>query len=138
MNGQRHVVVFRTKFRVQMNKADNEASNRAVDSLINFETVKVRVYDCCLSRSSDSAVFVQYFNNEAHEIARYDKTLSEYETASIKTQTSLAMLKYVSMSIGQRQAIDRPFISVSVKMRSSAWVSPASCCSLQVVSPTDR
>ena len=34
--------VFRTKFRVQMNKADNEAGNRAVDSLINFETVKVK------------------------------------------------------------------------------------------------
>ena len=33
---------FRTKFRVQMNKADNEAGNRAIDSLINFETVKVK------------------------------------------------------------------------------------------------
>lgn len=33
---------FRTKFRVQMNKADSEAGNRAVDSLINFETVKVK------------------------------------------------------------------------------------------------
>ena len=40
----REMLLFRTKFRVQMNKADNEASNRAVDSLINFETVKVRVY----------------------------------------------------------------------------------------------
>jgi ABC-type transport system involved in Fe-S cluster assembly fused permease/ATPase subunit len=59
-----------------MNKADNEAGNRAIDSLINFETVK-------------------YFNNEAHELERYDKTLSEYESASIKTQTSLAMLKFV-------------------------------------------
>ncbi|CAF4157216.1 unnamed protein product [Rotaria sp. Silwood2] len=69
------ITQWRTKFRVQMNKADNEASNRAIDSLINFETVK-------------------YFNNEAHELDRYDKTLSEYETASIKTQTSLAMLNF--------------------------------------------
>jgi len=69
------VTQWRTKFRVQMNKADSEAGNRAVDSLINFETVK-------------------YFNNEQHELERYDKTLSEYETASIKTQTSLAMLNF--------------------------------------------
>ncbi|CAF0956811.1 unnamed protein product [Rotaria magnacalcarata] len=69
------ITQWRTKFRVQMNKADNEASNRSLDSLINFETVK-------------------YFNNEAHEIERYDKTLSEYELASIKTQTSLAMLNF--------------------------------------------
>ncbi|CAF1128071.1 unnamed protein product [Adineta ricciae] len=69
------VTQWRTKFRVQMNRADNEAGNRAVDSLINFETVK-------------------YFNNEAHELDRYDKTLSEYESASIKTQTSLAMLNF--------------------------------------------
>ncbi|CAF0894953.1 unnamed protein product [Adineta steineri] len=69
------VTQWRTKFRVQMNKADSEAGNRAVDSMINFETVK-------------------YFNNEAHELERYDKTLSEYETASIKTQTSLAMLNF--------------------------------------------
>ncbi|CAF3441818.1 unnamed protein product [Rotaria sp. Silwood1] len=69
------ITQWRTKFRVQMNKADNDASNRAIDSLINFETVK-------------------YFNNEAHELERYDETLSEYETASIKTQTSLAMLNF--------------------------------------------
>jgi len=36
-------LIFRTKFRVQMNKADNEAGNRAIDSLINFETVKVQI-----------------------------------------------------------------------------------------------
>ncbi len=36
--------IYRTKFRVQMNKADNEAGNRAIDSLINFETVKVHLF----------------------------------------------------------------------------------------------
>ncbi|CAF1494631.1 unnamed protein product [Didymodactylos carnosus] len=69
------VTQWRTKFRADMNKADNEAGNKAIDSLINFETVK-------------------YFNNEAHELERYDKTLSQYEVASIKTQTSLAMLNF--------------------------------------------
>ncbi|CAF0764189.1 unnamed protein product [Didymodactylos carnosus] len=69
------VTQWRTKFRVNMNKADNEAGNKAIDSLINFETVK-------------------YFNNEEHEIERYGKVLSQYEIASIKTQTSLAMLNF--------------------------------------------
>ncbi len=44
---------WRTKFRQAMNKAESEASSRALDSLINWETVK-------------------YFGNEAHELARYD------------------------------------------------------------------
>lgn len=38
---------------------------------------------------------MKYFNNEAHEVKRYDETLAQYETASIKTQTSLALLKSV-------------------------------------------
>lgn len=36
--------MFRTHFRVEMNKAENEAGNKAVDSLINYETVKVRLF----------------------------------------------------------------------------------------------
>lgn len=58
-----------------MNKAENEAGNKAVDSLINFETVK-------------------YFNNEKYEANRYDKVLQKYEDASLKTSTSLAMLNF--------------------------------------------
>lgn len=56
---------FRTKFRVQMNQADQEAGNRAIDSLINYETVK-------------------YFNNEKYEASRYDSLLgvSRYEYLS--------------------------------------------------------
>ena len=79
-----------------MNKADNEAGNRAIDSLINFETVKVEIlfYENFF-KYFVYFYFIQYFNNEAHEIKRYDETLSEYESASIKTQTSLAMLKFV-------------------------------------------
>ncbi|KXJ90152.1 iron-sulfur clusters transporter atm1 [Microdochium bolleyi] len=64
---------WRTKFRRQANAADNRASTLAVDSLINYETVK-------------------YFNNEKFEVARYDKALQDYEKSSIKIQTSLALL----------------------------------------------
>jgi len=69
------VTQWRTQFRVNMNKADNEAGNKAVDSLINYETVK-------------------YFNNEDYEASVYDKSLKNYETASLKTSTSLALLNF--------------------------------------------
>jgi len=69
------VTQWRTQFRVNMNKADNEAGNKAIDSLINFETVK-------------------YFNNEEYEANIYDKSLEKYEAASLKTSTSLALLNF--------------------------------------------
>merc|ERR1719273_914302 len=58
-----------------MNRADNEAGNKAIDSLINFETVK-------------------YFNNEEYEAQQYDKSLVKYEDASLKTNWSLAFLNF--------------------------------------------
>lgn len=67
------ITSWRTKFRVYMNKAENEAGNKAIDSLINYETVK-------------------YFNNEKYEAERYDKVLQKYEVASLKTASSLAVL----------------------------------------------
>ncbi|XP_076281712.1 ATP binding cassette subfamily B member 7 isoform X2 [Lasioglossum baleicum] len=69
------VTQWRTKFRIFMNQAENEASNKAIDSLINYETVK-------------------YFNNEKFETERYDTSLKKYEAASLKTSTSLAMLNF--------------------------------------------
>lgn len=69
------VTQWRTKFRIFMNQAENEASNKAVDSLINFETVK-------------------YFNNEQYEAKRYDGVLKKYEDANLKTQSSLALLNF--------------------------------------------
>ena len=64
---------WRTQFRINMNKAENEAGNKAIDSLINYETVK-------------------YFNNEDYEAKEYDKSLLKYEQASLKTSSTLAML----------------------------------------------
>ncbi|XP_050736409.1 iron-sulfur clusters transporter ABCB7, mitochondrial-like isoform X2 [Eriocheir sinensis] len=69
------ITQWRTKFRVDMNRAENEAGNRAIDSLINYETVK-------------------YFSNEQFEANQYDKYLQKYEKASLKTSTSLALLNW--------------------------------------------
>ncbi|GBP80535.1 ATP-binding cassette sub-family B member 7, mitochondrial [Eumeta japonica] len=69
------ITQWRTRFRIFMNKAENEASNKAIDSLINYETVK-------------------YFNNEKYEMDKYNVSLKKYEEASLKTATSLAMLNF--------------------------------------------
>nr|CAG4651662.1 EOG090X02PU [Triops cancriformis] len=74
------VTQWRTKFRVDMNKAENEASNKAIDSLINYETVK-------------------YFNTEKYEAEQYDKVLKGYEVAALKTSTSLALLNFGQQAI---------------------------------------
>jgi ATP-binding cassette subfamily B protein len=63
----------RVRLRRTMNDTDNDASSKALDSLLNFETVK-------------------YFGNEAHEAARYDASLARYERAAVKVQVSLNML----------------------------------------------
>ncbi len=67
------VTEWRTKYRIQANEADSGAHTRAVDSLLNYETVK-------------------YFNNEAFEAKRYDESLLTYRKARIKSQTSLSLL----------------------------------------------
>ncbi|XP_043830611.1 iron-sulfur clusters transporter ABCB7, mitochondrial [Dromiciops gliroides] len=69
------VTRWRTKFRIEMNKADNDAGNAAIDSLLNYETVK-------------------YFNNEKYEAQRYDGFLKSYEAASLKSTSTLAMLNF--------------------------------------------
>ncbi|VAH40442.1 unnamed protein product [Triticum turgidum subsp. durum] len=66
---------WRTKFRTAMNKADNASGAVAVDSLLNYETVK-------------------YFNNEQFEVQKYDKYLKRYEDAALKAQSSLAYLNF--------------------------------------------
>lgn len=64
---------WRTGFRRQANNADNQAASVALDSLINYESVK-------------------YFNNEAFQAYKYDSALTKYQNASIKVATSLAFL----------------------------------------------
>ena len=67
------VTEWRTHFRRTMNELDSKASSRAIDSLLNYETVK-------------------YFGNEEYEAQRYDDGLQRYERAAIRSQTSLSLL----------------------------------------------
>src|SRR5690242_12101078 len=64
---------WRARIRRTMNDTDNDASTKALDSLLNYETVK-------------------YFGNEAHDVARYDTALARYERAAVRVQVSLNML----------------------------------------------
>jgi ATP-binding cassette subfamily B protein len=74
------VTEWRTNFRKQMNDLDSKANQRAVDSLINFETVK-------------------YFGNEQYEAVRYDDNLKKYAQAAVKSQKSLALLNFGQQTI---------------------------------------
>jgi len=74
------ITEWRMKYRVKMNASDSKANTQAIDSLINYETVK-------------------YFGNERHELARYDASLEEWENAAVKSQTSLAALNVGQASI---------------------------------------
>jgi ABC-type transport system involved in Fe-S cluster assembly fused permease/ATPase subunit len=67
------VTNWRTHFRRTMNDLDSKANTKAIDSLINYETVK-------------------YFGNEDYEAKRYDHGLQHYETAAVRSQTSLSVL----------------------------------------------
>jgi ABC-type transport system involved in Fe-S cluster assembly fused permease/ATPase subunit len=67
------ITEWRTQFRRTMNDLDSKANTKAIDSLLNYETVK-------------------YFGNEEYEAARYDDGLRHYETAAVKSQTSLSLL----------------------------------------------
>ena len=64
---------WRIQFRRDMNQSDQDANTKAVDSLLNYETVK-------------------YFNNEGHETRRFDKSMEKYSRASIQAQLSLSIL----------------------------------------------
>ncbi|WP_239002841.1 ABCB family ABC transporter ATP-binding protein/permease [Rhodovastum atsumiense] len=67
------VTNWRVRIRRTMNENDSDAKTRAVDSLLNFETVK-------------------YFGNEAHEARRFDESLVRYERAAVKSQVTLNLL----------------------------------------------
>jgi ABC-type transport system involved in Fe-S cluster assembly fused permease/ATPase subunit len=71
---------WRTHHRRQMNEMDSKANTRAVDSLLNYETVK-------------------YFGNEQYEGRRYDENLQRYERAVVKSETSLGLLNSVQAAV---------------------------------------
>ena len=71
---------WRTHHRRQMNEMDSKANTRAVDSLLNYETVK-------------------YFGNEAYEAQRYDENLKRYEHAVVTSETSLGILNAVQAGV---------------------------------------
>lgn len=75
------VTEWRAKFRRLMNETDSEANTKAIESLLNYETVK-------------------YFGNEEHEARRYDASLTRYERAAVRSQVSLSLL-----NIGQAAII---------------------------------
>nr|CAA6828281.1 MAG: Lipid A export ATP-binding/permease protein MsbA [uncultured Thiotrichaceae bacterium] len=74
------VTEWRMDYRHEMNRLDSKANNRAIDSLINYETVK-------------------YFNNEQMEWQRYDETLDEWEGNAVKSQTSMSLLNFGQQAI---------------------------------------
>jgi ATP-binding cassette subfamily B protein len=75
------ITEWRIKYRRQMNETDQEANTRAIDSLLNYETVK-------------------YFGNEQYEANRFDQALARYERASVASKSSLSLL-----NIGQATII---------------------------------
>jgi ATP-binding cassette subfamily B protein len=74
------VTEWRMHFRHEMNALDSTANGRAMDSLMNYETVK-------------------YFNNDDHEINRYRNTMGEWEEAAVKSQTTMSMLNFGQSAI---------------------------------------
>jgi len=84
------VTEWRIKYRRQMNDRDTEANSRAIDSLLNYETVK-------------------YFGNEAHEARRYDEAMEAYERAAVQNTVSLSAL-----NVGQGFIISGGLVLVMV------------------------
>ncbi len=74
------VTEWRMKYRVEMNQFDSRANTQAIDSLLNYETVK-------------------YFGNERYEQQRYDDSLRNWETAAVNSQTSLSALNFGQAAI---------------------------------------
>ena len=84
------VTEWRVKLRREMNKQDTDANQKAIDSLLNYETVK-------------------YFGAEGREVARYDGAMRAYAAAALKTAYSLAFLNF-----GQSVLITLGLIGVMV------------------------
>lgn len=74
------VTEWRMHYRHEMNALDSSANGRAMDSLMNYETVK-------------------YFNNDAHEIGRYRETMQQWEEAAVKSQNTMSILNFGQAAI---------------------------------------
>ncbi len=74
------VTEWRMHYRHEMNALDSDANGRAMDSLMNYETVK-------------------YFNNDDHEIKRYRDTMGHWEEAAVKSQSTMSMLNFGQAAI---------------------------------------
>jgi ABC-type transport system involved in Fe-S cluster assembly fused permease/ATPase subunit len=85
------VTEWRLKFRRRMNQQDSEAHTKAIDSLLNYETVK-------------------YFGNEEHEARRFDESRQRYEEAAVQSKTSLSLL-----NIGQGAIIAIGLTGITIK-----------------------
>ncbi|MGL4226777.1 MAG: ABCB family ABC transporter ATP-binding protein/permease [Rickettsia sp.] len=84
------ISTWRISFAREMNQSDNTANNRAIDSLLNFETVK-------------------YFGNEEYEARKFDEAMQIYEKASTKTTNSLSIL-----NIGQDVIISLGLVALMI------------------------
>jgi ATP-binding cassette subfamily B protein len=93
------VTEWRINFVRTMNATDTEAHTKAIDSLLNFETVK-------------------YFGNEAHEATRFDAALKQYESAAVKSKLSLSFL-----NIGQAIIISTGLVAVMLMAGRSVMAS---------------
>ncbi len=82
------ITEWRTQYRKRMNEMDSKANQKAIDSLLNFETVK-------------------YFNNEQFEAERYDVGLKQFRVAAIESQNSLSLL-----NLGQQMIISTALIAI--------------------------
>ncbi len=74
------ITEWRMEYRHEMNRLDSEANTYAIDSLINYETVK-------------------YFNNEKQELERVDERLEQWEEVAVKSQSTMSMLNFGQASI---------------------------------------
>src|ERR1700760_2966922 len=81
---------WRVRFRREMNERNTESNTKAVDSLLNYETVK-------------------YFANEEHEARRYDSALRAYERAAVRSETTLTLL-----NLGQGAIIATGLVAVMI------------------------
>ena len=104
---------WRLGFRRDMNKKDTEANAKAIDSLLNYETVK-------------------YFNAENYETGRYDSAMEGYQKAAIKSRTSLA-----TVNIGQSFIMNAGLVAMMMLAVANILVGKMSCLLYTSPSPRD-